>query len=95
MDSDAKIDRIEKVLYGNGTTGLVETIARLDENVKTLVNTDQQLTTTVSALVKFMTDIKATEKAKRDVKSNVRWLIGILVSIDLALIAALITLLTQ
>lgn len=94
MNADTKIERIEKTLYGNGKPGLIETITRLDENVKILVATDSQLTTTVSALVKFMTDIQATEKAKKDMKANTRWLIGILVSINLALIAVIVTLLT-
>ena len=89
-----RISNIEKALYGNERTGLIESVSRLDENVKTLINTDQQLTTTVSALVRFVSEVKGEAKERKELKIKIRWLVTIFVTLIIASASIIVTLIT-
>lgn len=62
----SKVERLDKIMNGNGKEGLYETVIKLNASIQKFTNETEHLTTAVSGLVRFQSEfeITAAEKAK-------------------------------
>lgn len=81
-----QIEKLIKVIYGNGNKGLIEKTAIMDTTLNNINSTLGDLTTAVRALVKFMDETKGSEQKERELKNTLKWAIGIGVTIIIGLI---------
>ncbi len=86
-----KLDQMESMIYGREGPGLKDTVVRLSETVKHLDGTTESLKTAVSGLVRFMDETRGKDKIKTQMASTIKWLIGSLVTLIIALVTILIT----
>lgn len=100
----SKIERLDKIVNGNGQEGLHATVIKLNASLKKFSEETELLARSVSGLVKFQTEIEITsaqkakylaqrEKEKNTESARRRWVMGTiitLVSIIAGLVIALI-----
>lgn len=81
-----KIDRLETMIFGYEGPGLKDTVVRLDESVKQFDASIKDLAIVVSGLVKFVDESIGKDKIKTQMATTIRWLVGSLITVILALI---------
>ncbi len=80
------------VMTGNGEPPLATTVPILARAVKELVPAVQDLRTGLSGFVKYQSEQEGYHRGKEAVRKRSRWIIGILVSIGIALLTTMIVL---
>ena len=88
----AKLESQVKTLNGivMGNEGLAQTVPVLNRNVSELSKTIGSLTTGVSGLLKFQEKEMGRQQGKIEMKQRNRWIIGIMVTLAVAIIGGLI-----
>ena len=80
------------VMTGNGEPPLATTVPILTKAVEELVPAVQDLRTGLSGFVKYQSEQEGYHRGKEAVRKRSRWIIGILVSIGIALLTTMIVL---
>lgn len=90
---EREIDKLSKAVYGNGEDGLVQHVASILQNQKTMQddvsdmkNDVKNLLTSIHALQIFRTEVQACEKVKE--KSSANWWQTVSVIIGIGGVAA-------
>ena len=86
-----RVDKLDSDINGNGGPGLKATVIRLDTHVEKFDGTIADLTTAVRGLVRFMDETRGKDKIKAQMASTIKWLVGTLISLSIALITIVIT----
>jgi len=87
-----KVNRMEKVVMGGNGKGLIVSVPLLAQSVETLNKNVETNNTLTSGVLRFKNELEGEGKAKAASQKRVRWLIGIAVTINLGLLAILVTL---
>ena len=59
-----KVERIEHIMYDNGTKGIQTQMVELNTNMTQRAKTDKDIATALSGLLKFKTVVQTTERNK-------------------------------
>lgn len=88
----AKLEEQVKTLNGivMGNEGLAQTVPVLNRNVSELSKTIGVLTTGVSGLLKFQETETGRRQGRFEMKQRNRWIVGIMVTLAVAIISGLI-----
>lgn len=81
-----KIDDLDKTVFGNGKPGLKENVIVLIESLKTMNCHISDLKTGISGINKFIDE----ERGKQKAFATTKWLIGMNITLLLALISLII-----
>jgi hypothetical protein len=81
-----QIEKLIKVIYGNGEKGLIEKFAIMDTTLTNINDSLRDNATAVRALLKFMNETKGSEQKEKELKNSLKWAIGISVTIIFGLI---------
>src|SRR4030042_1426772 len=84
------IIRMDKIINGNGQTGLFQTTIRLEENVKVLTESIKLLGTAVSGFNRFQNEIEAEVGRREKRKANRKWLIGTIITLGLGVVGLIL-----
>jgi len=82
------------VMEGNGEPALTVTVPQLSLAVKALTPQVEGLKTGVSSFLQFQKSQEGYRKGKDSAKTRTRWIIGLLVTVVLGLLTALIFVVT-
>lgn len=93
MHTDIKT--LKRIVMGNGQPGLSVTVPELNRNVQNLNDTIGHLTTGVSGLLKFQENQIGMQQGKNIVRKRNRWIIGVFITVMLAMGGIIITLITR
>lgn len=88
-----KLTRLERIIDGNGEvgSGIKDVIVVLNHSLTNFQKTVEGLTTTVSAILKFQNETETAIKMKAKYRANNQWLLGICITLFIALVGILIS----
>jgi len=86
-----KVDRLDSVIFGENGPGLKDTVVKLDFRIEKFDITLRDLTVAVNGLVRFMDETRSMDKIKVKMTSTIRWLVGTIITICVALVSVVIT----
>jgi len=92
MHTDIKT--LKRIVMGNGQPGLSVTVPELNQNVADLNDTIGTLATGVSGLLKFQENQIGIQQGKSIVRKRNQWILGIMITVLLAMVGFIIKLLT-
>ena len=86
---------IKNIVMGNGKEGLVSTVPRLNTSVDTLSMNVVGLERGLKGFLRYQQTMEGMAEGKTKTRKANRWLIGILITVNLALVGGIITLIVR
>ena len=86
---------ITKIVMGNGKDGLVVIVPKLNQSVDSLSMNVLGLERGLKGFLKYQQTMEGKAEGKQQVRTINRWLIGLLVGINIALVGGIITLIVK
>jgi len=86
----AEVDTLNKAVMGNGQPGLIVTVPKLAESVERFEQTAGEFATAVRGFHQFQENQIGQEQGKEKIRKRNRWLVGIIISVLVALAGILV-----